>query len=80
MNRRERRAAKAKTRSVKEAYRCPCGGTIVRDDATLTIRHTKPQCTLFKEGMVACGMKPFSEQWAEVINPITGELVEKGSA
>jgi hypothetical protein len=77
MNRRERRAAKVKG---KRCMRCPCGGYIVDDPATMTIRHSNPQCDAFVKGIAACGMKPFREEWAEVFNPITGELVEKAKA
>lgn len=61
-------------------HRCRCGKLIVSDPVACSIKHEAPQCAAFAAAMAAAGMKPDYNPWAYVVDPLTGEVKERGSA
>jgi hypothetical protein len=65
--------------SSKRTLRCICGRVVVLDDATKTIRHQKPECQTFIDGMKRHGMQPKHDPWIEMVRR-DGTVIEKGKA
>jgi hypothetical protein len=81
MNRHERRKAAAKAPG-KRGGRCPgCGVWIVLDAAAHEIRHPNPICKGFEAFAARFNLTAkHVEPWVEVIDPVTGRVLERGKA